>query len=148
MLIVTFIFIDKSAKDKNEYTETKGVITFLGQKYEQWPNRNFGKYRYLEIDNYSYPFEIFIGIDKGDFSPKFQNLDLLKIGDSIQVYYYETDHTRLEKLNRFVQFIEKENILFYERGNSQRILGTVILMIWLLLLAFATYLWKSGKIKF
>ena len=84
---------------------------------------NPDKHRYLKIDTYPYIFEIFIGKDVGDFKPKYEQIDNLKIGDKIHIYYDELIDTRLEKINRLAQFIDKDGVSFFERGTSDVTMG-------------------------
>jgi len=57
----------------------------------------------LQIEGYSYPFEIFVGKESADFKPKYEQVDNLKVGDIISVFYYETVDTQREGVNRFFQ---------------------------------------------
>ncbi|MPR34001.1 hypothetical protein [Salmonirosea aquatica] len=100
----------------------------------------------MKIENYRFPFEIFVGNDEGDFKPKYENIDNLKEGDIISVYFYEIENTKKEGLNRFVQFIDKDNISFFERSNSTRTVAYIIISLSIILLFFGLLMWKLGKI--
>lgn len=41
----------------------------------------------LKVKGYPKTFELFIGKDFGDFSPEFEKIDDLKLGDKIDVFF-------------------------------------------------------------
>ena len=51
----------RGTKDKSDFEQITGIIKYLDKKYQEFPNRHQGKYRYLLIDSYPKIFEIFIG---------------------------------------------------------------------------------------
>jgi hypothetical protein len=146
--VLMIIYIQSNSKGKLEYEKNTGQITYLDKQLGNLPVRDLGKYRYLKIDSYEYPFEIFVGNKSGDFKPNFEQIDKLKFGDTITVYYYQTSDVFKEEINRFVQFIDKENISYFERGNSKKTLGVVVISICVLLLISGVVLWKKRKIEF
>ena len=83
------------------------------------------KTRYITIEGYPKTFSIFIGKDTGDFSPKFEILDSLQAGDLITVYHEDTplQKNKDPKLDKGVQFIQKGQKLYYERGNKDKYLA-------------------------
>jgi len=112
------------------------------------PVRHHGKYRYLEIDGYPYPFEIFVGNEPGDFKPKYERIDNLKQGDTVSIFYYETENTKNEGINRFIQFIDKDGQSFFERGNSNKLMGIAFIGLSIMLTVSGLVLWKLKKIPF
>ena len=140
--------IKANTKSRTEYQRITSEINYLGKTLGKMPHRNIGKYRYLQLAGYVYPFEMFIGNDVGDFKPKYEQIDRLRIGDTITVYYYETDNTRDEQVNRFVQFIENDGTIYYERGNSARSVGIILIVLCLVLDIGSIILWKLKKIGF
>jgi len=146
--VITIVYIQSNSKEKSEYEKNTGQITYLDKQLGNLPVRNFGKHRYLKIDSYEYPFEIFVGNESGDFKPKFEQIDKLKLGDTVTIYYYQTNDIIKDGINRFVQFMDKENISYFERGNSQKTLGVVVISICALLLIGGAVLWKKKKIEF
>lgn len=125
-----------------------GSINYIGNTFNDLPNRDLGKYRYIRIDQYPYIIELFVGKDAGDFKPRYENIDQLKVGDAIKVYGYETSATAKEGVNRTIQFIEKDNVLFYEHGSASKMVGFSIMIIAILLTVFGFIMWKKGKIKY
>jgi hypothetical protein len=142
------VYVHMNSKKKNEYQNSTGQITYLDKELGQLPARNKGKYRYLAVDSYEYPFEIFVGNESGDFKPKSEQIDNLKPGDTITVFFYETDNTKNEGINRFIQFIDKGDNSFFERGDSSKTLGIVVISLCGLLTIGGVILWKMKKINF
>jgi hypothetical protein len=148
LVIMGILIMNRSSKPKTDYKKITSSIVFIGKQFRELPYRDIGKFRYLKIEDYPFPFEIFIGNESGDFKAKSEKLDSLKIGDNISVYFYETANTRQEGINRFAQFIEKDNELYFERGNSNRILGLVIIVISILLIVFSYIMMRMKKIRY
>ena len=148
LTVMMIVYIQRESKEKLEYEKNTGQITCLDKQLGNLPTRNLGKYRYLVIDGYEYPFEIFVGNESGDFKPKFEQIDKLKQGDTVTVYYYQTNDVIEAGVNRFVQFIDKDNVSYFERGNSQMTLSVVAISICVLLLIGGVVLWKKQKISF
>jgi hypothetical protein len=148
LTVIMIVYIQLNSKEKIEYEQSTGQITYFDKQLGNFPIRNLGKYRYLKIDNYEHSFEIFVGSEKGDFKPKFEQIDKLNLGDTITVFYYQTSAVLDEGLNRFVQFIDKEDVSYFERGNSNKTLGIVVISICVLLLISGIVLWKKKKINF
>ena len=148
LTVAMIVYIQLNSKDKFEYEKITGQITYLDNQRGNLPVRHFGKYRYLQIDNYQYPFEIFVGSETGDIRPKFEQIDKLILGDTVTVYFYQTDNTIKEGINRFIQFIDKKNISYFERRNSSKKIGGVIISLCVLLLIGGIVLWKMQKIDF
>lgn len=148
VIIGSAIFINRGTKPKEEYPKIEGKITFIDKQFGDFPNRDFGKYRYIKIDNYQYAFELFIGKESGDFKPKYENVDRLSLNDTISIYCYETNETQKVGVNRYVQFIEKKDKLYFERGDSSKIIGFSIMTISFLMIIVCFVLMKQGKIKY
>lgn len=148
MIVMMIVHINLMSKEKEDYDQTSGELIYLDKQLGQLPSRHMGKYRYLEVEGYEYPFEIFIGKETGDFKPKFEQIDNLRLGDTITVYYYETEYTRDEGINRYIQFIDKNEDPFFERGNSGVTLGGFIILLCVLLIIGGIVLWRLEKIPF
>lgn len=136
------------SKPKKDYNAVTGRITFFDKQYQNLPVRDFGKYRYLKIDTYAYPFEMYIDNENGTHNPKFEKVENLEAGDAITVYYYETNNTKEEGINRFLQFIDKDKVQIFKRGNGSQILGTTMLGACGLLIIVAIELYKRKKISY
>lgn len=135
-------------KPKHEYNVTTGSIVYLENQLPGISSHNSPKFRYLAINGYAYPFEIFIGKSAGDFKPKFENIDELHTGDTISVWYYETSNTKESGINRFIQFIYKDNKPYYIRGNSSGTIGMAVIGLGVLILIIALEAYRRKKIAF
>lgn len=150
-LILTGVFlfyIQRDSKEKNDYEKLTGILTYIEPEYGDYPVRHIGKYRYLQIESYPFPFEIFIGKDFGDFKPKFEQIDKLKTGDVVTLYYYETENDRRSGINRNVQFIDKNGISYFERGSSKNVMAVVMIFVCFALIGFSYYGFRKGKIQY
>lgn len=147
-IIVTasYIFF-RGTKEKNEFQSIAGKITYIDKVYENLPIRNHGKYRYLGLNNYPKIFEIFIGKDFGDFKPAYENLDSLKVGEDIIVYYDEVSTQRTDnRINSLLQFLDKKDKPYFIRGNVDKYLGSMLIICGLAIGLLVIYFKKIGKI--
>jgi hypothetical protein len=148
LIVVMIMFVQLNSKTKDDFNLTVGKITYLDIKFGELPKRDLGRYRYLMIEGYEYPFEVYVGSEVDEFKPAFERVDFLKPGDMISVFYDETNDTANEKVNRNIQFIDKENESYFERENSSKKLGAVGIAFCVLLIMEGVILWKMGKITF
>ena len=137
-----FVIINNS-KNKAEYDKTTGNIEYFDKEFQNLPIRHKGDFRYLKIDSYPYIFEIY----EPNSEPTKMSIDDLKIGDKIEMYFYETSETRKSEINRFVQFIDKGEQPYFVRNGFQKQLGIVIIGLSILLNVLAFVFWKKGKLK-
>ncbi|MDA0177395.1 hypothetical protein C7H62_0538 [Mesoflavibacter sp. HG96] len=137
----------RSGKEKNEFNNITGKIDFLENTFGNLKKRD---HRFIHITDYELVFDLFIGKRTGDFSPKFEQIDKLKIGDKITVYY--ADKTPLQKnqnlsLNKTVQFIDKNGEAYFIRGNKDKYGGYFFIGIGILTMILLLIGKKLGKIK-
>lgn len=135
------VLIWRSSKEKKEYDHLNGKITYLDQKLGELPYRDLGLYRYLKIDSYQYPFEIYTDEQSA-------RVDSLKVGDVVDAYFYQTGDTEKIHLNRFMQFLDKDGKSYFKRGNVILALG-IASIVMLIILCVACYIfYKRGKIAY
>ena len=146
ILVLGSSILIRGTKEKTEFQNIKGKITYLDKSYEELPNRNQGKFRYLAIENYPKVFELFVGKDFGDFKPQYEQIDDLRIGDNIVVYFDENSKETDVRLNRLIQFIDKDELPYYIRGTKDKTYGYFIIIVGILLGGLVFYLKKNGKI--
>lgn len=137
-----FVTINNS-KDKLEYDKATGIIEYYDKEFQNLPTRHKGDFRYLKIDSYPYLFEIY----EPNSEPTENTIDDLKVGDEIDIYYYETSDTRNIGLNRFTQFIDKNEQPYFVRSGFQKQLGFVVIGLSILFNIMAFVFWKKGKLK-
>jgi hypothetical protein len=133
--------IINSSKEKAEYEKRTGTIEYFDKTYLNYPHRSLGDYRYIKINSYNYVFEIYVPNGEQEVEP----IDNLTVGDQIDTYFYETGNTHSERINRFLQFIDKENKPYFKRGNFQKQLGYAFIGMVVLINVFTFFFWKRGK---
>lgn len=141
--ILSIFVIRNNSKEKNEYLKVVGTVEYFDKEFQHLPTRHKGDFRYLIIDNYPYPFEIY----KPNSEPTKRNIDDLKIGDKIELFYYEIDNTHEIGINKFTQFIDKNEEPYFIRNSFQKNLGYGIIGICILMTLGAFGLWKFDKLK-
>lgn len=137
-----FVVVNNS-KEKKDHDKSTGTIEYFAKEFQDLPIRDKGDFRYLKIDTYPYVFEIY----EPNSEPTQKSIDDLKVGDKIDIYYYETSNTRDEGLNRFAQFIDQKGQSYFARNGFQKQLGFVVIGLAILLNVMSFALYKKGKIK-
>lgn len=105
-----------NSKEKSEYTKSEGTLTYYAKEYLNYPANDPGDYRYIKIDNYPYMFEVY----KPNSFPSDRDLDDLRIGDQIEVYYYETNDTYKRQINRFSKYIDSNGASYFISDDFQK----------------------------
>ena len=77
-----------------------------------------------------------------------RDIIILKVGDNISIYGYETNDTKQSGINRNTQFIEKDNQLYFKRGAQSKIIGIFLIGCSLGLILIGFIFMKQGKIKY
>ncbi len=129
------------SKDKSDYIQTTGRITYLSPRYEELPNRDYDKYRYLGIDTYRYVFEIYAD-EQG------ASIDSLNVGNTVTAYYYETQYTQEDKVNRYLKYLDSGSKTVYKKGNIIQTVGAVVICMCILLNLITYLLYQNGKIPY
>lgn len=143
VLTIGIFVLTNNSKEKDEYEKTSGFIEYFEKEFENLPNRHKGDYRYLKVNTYPYLFEIY----EPNSAETERMIDDLKVGDEIDVYFYETADTRSIGLNRFVQFIDKEKQPYFIRSGFQKQLGYVLIALSALMNLMAFAFWKKGSLN-
>ena len=147
-LLVIFaglFFYYKSLKSKTDHEIVKGKIDYLDTKFENLKPRD---HRFIHLIGYDQTFDIFVGKEKGDFSPEFEQIDKLKIGDDIIVYHSETMkfQNKDKRVNRHVEYIDKDNIPYFIEGNSNKSFAIFFIGLGLILMSTLVILKMNKKI--
>ncbi|CAM1358691.1 hypothetical protein [Tenacibaculum xiamenense] len=137
----------RGGKNKSEFQNITGTIDYFDKTFQ---NLNKRDHRYIHLSNYPLVFDLFIGKRTGDFSPKFEQLDKLNIGDEITIYH--ADKTPFQKnrdlrLNKTVQFIDKGEDAYFIRGNKDKYGGYLLCGLGILFAVTLVILKQIGKIK-
>jgi len=137
-----FVIINNS-KEKSEYDRATGIIEYFDKEFQNLPTRHKGDFRYLKVDTYPYLFEIYAP----NSEPTEKKVNELKVGDKIDIYYYETANTISEGLNRYTQFIDKDKQPYFIRSGFQVQLGYVLIGLWAIINLMAFVFWKKRKLN-
>lgn len=133
--------ITRSDKPREEFIYQKGTISYLSQIHPLRPQSDpRPKDVYLILNEYERIFELFTGEDTGDFSPRVNRLNELKVGDEIEIYFEETAKTQRQQVNRLLQYLDKEGDLYYLRSEADKYIGFFILGCSGLLLMLGIYM--------
>lgn len=140
----------RGSKEKAEFESVTGKIDYFDKTFQEINYRNKGNHRFIHIENFPLIFDIFVGKETGDFSPEFEQLDNLKIGDNITIYHAKK--TPLQKnrdlrINKTVQFIDKNKEAYFIRGSKDKYGGYLFIAIGVLLTLTLFILKKFEKIK-
>jgi hypothetical protein len=138
-ILLVIFFIKNSSRQKKDYPHLTGRLTYLDSKLGDLPYHEMGKYRYAQIEGYPYPFEIYAD-EQGP------SLDSLKKGDKVTAWFYETNNTRDERINRFLQYLEKDKKLYFKRTGFTANLGYVLIALILGALCLFYWFYKKNKI--
>jgi hypothetical protein len=110
-LALSIYLFRTTQKNKKEFNKITGTVRFISTSYHNLPIRDYGKYRYIKIANYARPFEIFVGKDKGDFSPALEKIDSVKPGELLTFYFADDiGKTRDTVVNRRTYYIDRESV--------------------------------------
>ena len=140
-----FLLFTRADKSKSSFQNVSGIITSFSNSIESFPDKDSSKFRYLQLDNFPKTFELFIGKDFSDFSPAYERLDKLKVGDTITIYFDETKSSN-PYFNRSVQFINKGQTPYFIRGRTDLYVGCSAILVCAGLVAYLLFLKKEGKI--
>lgn len=127
--IVTFALLLylNAAKPKTQLLKLKGVLTLFSKQYQNADFKDEGNRRYLQINGNKQIFEVFVGHESGDFSPKFEVIDRLHPGQLVTIYYTEPIITSNNNINRFIQFIDQNDKPIYIKGDIDKLFGAGIM---------------------
>ncbi len=141
LIIVFAILIKKESKNKSDYEQRQGKVTFEGKQHGNLPNRDFGKYRYTIIDTYQYPFELFS--EETTIA-----VDSLKVGDIVKAYFYNDPSTAQEGVNRHLMYLDKDGREIYKAGTFLRTIAYWMIGFILICMSYSYILYKKGKISY
>tara|TARA_A100000171_G_scaffold53120_2_gene77167 strand:- start:1224 stop:1733 length:510 start_codon:yes stop_codon:yes gene_type:complete len=152
ILIIGFgVYISiRGSKEKSEFENVTGRIDYFDTTFDEINYNHKGNHRFIHIVDSPQIFDIFVGKEPGDFGPKFEQLDKLKIGDEITVYH--ANKTPLQRnqdvrFNKTVQFIDKNGEAYFIRGNKDKYGGYILVGVGVLISIALLILKQIKKIK-
>jgi len=122
LTIIALCFFTLFNQQKSRLNIIEDRVRSVEQQYQGHPNRHIGKYRYILLENYPIPVEIFIGKDAGDFKPKLEQIDDLKPGDIIKVHYATSTEAGSNEMIRTTELIEREGKPVFIAGSATKII--------------------------
>ena len=125
-VVMTFFLgvstIVRGQREREYFPQITSPITRLTNSLNDSIDIHEADIKYLSIKNYPQTFELFIGKESGYFNPKLDQIDKLRVGDTITIYF-EIQKTNRENINRLVQFIDKDKQPYFIRSNSDAYIG-------------------------
>jgi hypothetical protein len=141
IILSVFLYL-RADKEKTAFDKVTGHVIYFANSYENFPLRDKNKYRYLAIDDYPKVFEIFVGKEAGDFKPKFEQIDRLKKGDEITVYFDDQE----DPINRLAYFIDRGSESIFIKGSWEKGLAYFLVGLSIGILILLVVLKRRGKI--
>ena len=120
-IITVIIFCKSDFKAKEDLTLIVGSVISIHNTFSAYPGKDSSNFRYIKMLGYDKPFEVFLGKYKFDFSPQFQQVDRLKEGDEISLYYRKKWFPQSAPINNQVYFIDRKKEVIYIKGNHATI---------------------------
>jgi hypothetical protein len=147
IIALSALLLVRGKKEKSEFQSFTGTIISLEKTFQELPLRDQGKFRYLMIDTYQKVFEIFVGKDAGDFKAKLEKIDDLKVGDKVTVYFDEDLKYPDTKINRHLQFLDKDSSPYFIRGSQDKVFGYGLMAFGLIMGIILLVLKNKGSIS-
>ena len=146
-IVFSLFYLHKLDQPKSAFKKIDGEIISITKTIENYPGLDSSKFRYIKLDSYEKPFQVFIGKSGGDFEPTLENINSLNIGDSVSVYFEESSKTRNAAVNNLARFIDKGNVPVFIKGDSIKKLIYGLIVFCILLIPGLAYLKYKGKIN-
>lgn len=145
-LLLCLWYLVRAQKTKSQLEWIAGQVVAITNTNDHYPGKDSTKFRYLSISNYPKPFQLFIGKDRGDFKPAFQQIDKIRVADTITVYFIEDDNTLNAPVNNLVFFIDRGQETLFIQGNPKRYLLYGLIAFCVCFILVLTILKTKGKI--
>lgn len=145
--LISFYLFHRATKNKADFEKVEGVIEYIESSSPLSQNNNPARFRFLKVEGYARPFELFIGKEQGDFKPEINKIDALHPGDTVAVYYDENVYTQSDPVNRLVYFIDRNNEPILVKGSWEIWLAYFIGGFSVALFFGVLALKKKGKIE-
>jgi len=144
--VIGVFLITRANRPKADFQKLTGKITYLSNRLPNEDILKDGKERYLQIENSDRLFNIYVGKDWGDFKPKFEIIDSLKIGDNIDLYFDDNYKTESEQINNLTQYIDSNGKPYFIKGKMDTSFGMFLIGLSVLSILILYLLKRNGKI--
>ena len=147
-LLLCFISLYRNQKSKENFLHLTNKITNLSNSLDIQGHLNLNSepIRYLKVKDYPKYFKLFIGEDIDGSKPFFQQIDQLKVGDTITIYYDENSLSNDINISHLVYFIYKDGKPYFIRG-KQSTMAYYLIGICLSAITVSYFLKKTGRIS-
>lgn len=145
VLILAGYLYTRGEKDRSGFNKVTGKVVYYENSYEGL-DKDSTKFRYIILDSYPRIFELFTGKDWGDFKPVLEQLDKLKTGDNITIYYDDNQYTENDQVNRLASFVDRGNEVLFVKGGWDKVLAKVLAGMVAAIFALMLVLKEKGKI--
>ena len=146
VIFLSLFIAQRANKSKTSFQRIAGFITSLENTHVNFQGKDTSKYRYLSIDNYHKPFQLFIGKSKGDFTPKLDKIDSLEVGQAVTIYFDENNKTKNSLVNNLAYFIDSDQKAIFIKGNFEKYLAYGLIGFCVIIILILFILKKKGKI--
>jgi hypothetical protein len=119
-IVFLIVYLLNAGKSKTAFTRVDGIIESIMSTNEHYPGKDSSRFRYIQIDNYPKPFEVFIGKAASDFKAELEHIEYLQPGDLVTIYFEETAKTEAAAVNNLARFIDRGEEPIFREGNSKR----------------------------
>ncbi|MES2619622.1 MAG: hypothetical protein V4615_02135 [Bacteroidota bacterium] len=145
-----YLVYQYSYYEKSDYKSVTGKLNLFSKTFEDLPFRHHGQTRFLRLDNYPKVFQIYIGKEDEETTPKFEKIDSLSVGDSITVFYssptiFDKEDSRI---SNYAVYIDKGSELYFERNRIMNLyVGYFVAIVGVLLFGAIILLRQKGVIE-
>ena len=136
----------RADKNKSSFQKVTGIIASFEKTNKYFPNKDSLKFRYLEIIDFPKTFELFIGKGSGDFKPKFERVDNLKLNDTITIFFDENSKTQSDPINRLTYYIDRGKEVIFIKGSSEKYMAYFVIDFSLICILILIILKRKSKI--
>ncbi|MEM9985542.1 MAG: hypothetical protein AAF804_10640 [Bacteroidota bacterium] len=145
-LLMGIYLLFRSDQSRDTFTRLTGPITYLAKvNPTQSGSDPKDKVLFLTVEGSSRVFELFVGEEWGDFSPRVNRLAELKVGDQVEIYFQENEQTQSLPTNKLLQYLDHQGEAHYQRGGADRAMGYTLFGLAGLLLIWAGLLWRKRE---
>jgi hypothetical protein len=133
----------RGVKEKKDFIHSRGQVNYYADNYSDI-NRPNGKYKYLTVDSYNRPFELYVPESQTEkYTFKY---DAIKIGDVIDIYFDENNFAADKRTNMSMRFIDKNGERIFFSNPNDTVAGFCFIGVGLAIMLTLIILRQKGKI--
>lgn len=120
ILLIGFFLYHRANRTLDNYNVVTGKISYIENHFGKRKDKDN---KFIQIENNTTVFKIFTGTESDAFSPKIDKTDLLKVNDTIQIYFDNTFFTEIEDNNTYnhstASIVKNDKVYFHDGVKSQ-----------------------------